>query len=68
MVKKHFVWISLHHVDEEDVFECGRCKEKFTDITNFMHHKRDKSCNKAKKQKEMSTKDTAQELGEPDLN
>ncbi|XP_054748295.2 zinc finger protein 84-like [Lytechinus pictus] len=50
--------------DEEDVFECGRCKEKFTDMTIFMHHKNEKTCNKVKKQKELTAKERAQELGE----
>ncbi|XP_072169026.1 uncharacterized protein [Diadema setosum] len=40
-----------HYTDEEDVFECGRCKQKFTDMTVFMQHKKDKSCQKLRKPK-----------------
>nr|XP_054748357.1 zinc finger protein 341-like [Lytechinus pictus] len=28
-------------VDEEDIFQCGKCKKQFTSLNSFMNHKRD---------------------------
>ena len=52
------------YTDEEDVFECGRCKEKFTDMTVFMLHKKGKSCQKAKKQNDGNASHSGKE---PDI-
>ncbi|XP_070575935.1 zinc finger protein 425-like [Ptychodera flava] len=42
---------------DEDVFECGRCKAKFTSMELFMDHKKSKICHRSKK-----TNDTKQEV------
>ncbi|XP_077982316.1 uncharacterized protein LOC144437273 [Glandiceps talaboti] len=40
---------------DEDVFECGRCKEKFTSMDTFMVHKKSKQCQKNKNNSNSNT-------------
>ena len=34
--------------DEIDMFECGRCQQKFTELPDFMEHKKSRVCRKRK--------------------
>jgi len=32
-------WILSFAVEEEDIFQCGKCKRKFTNLSQFFGHK-----------------------------
>ncbi|XP_072023074.1 uncharacterized protein [Amphiura filiformis] len=40
--------------EDEDVFECGRCREKFSSLEEFMEHKNKRICRKPKGESSIS--------------